>query len=501
MDGIETLLTQAQARRDAGDWAEAARLFARGAGARPGDAAIWQNLALARYAANERRGAVDAAARAVAIDGTLWQARALIARVAREGGRPVEAERQWRAVLAHDPDSAPAIMALADLQLNAFGDAAGAAALAAAVAGRDGWAADAELTQLMAALYTGAIPPAALVERLKAFARTHLRRSRAPVRTLREGRRRVGIVSPLLSASPVYYLTFSTWAALAPAHELVVFQRGTRIDRATERFRDLAAEWHDVAHLEPDALAGRLVAAELDVVFDLGGWSDVGGLAALSTRPAARAYTWVGGQSATTGLDCFDGWIGDKWQSPAASRALYAEPLVRIERGYCDYAPPPALAALRDGPRNGVALVGNPVKIVSALGDGWPQGVTEVTLIDRRYVHAPVLDRVRGVLERMGVRVGAVVTPADHDDYLRAVARHAAIVNTAPYAAGLTAVEAYRMGVRVIGPLSGGPLFAQRHLLSHARTRGLNPTLAGQIAALIATPPARTPLPSSTAPA
>jgi len=485
MDGIDPLLTQAQARRDAGDWAGAARLFAQAAEARPGDAAVAQNLALARYAAGDRRGAGEAAAQAVAIDGAMWQARALMARIAREGGQPLAAEAQWRAVLGHDPDSAPALMALADLHLNVFGDAAAAAGLAARVADRPDWAADAELTQLMAALYTGAIAPGALTDRLKAFACAHLQRSAAPVQTLREGRRRVGIMSPLLSASPVYYLTFSTWAALASTHDLVFFARGTRADWATERFRDLAAEWHDVAHLETDQLAARFVAAELDVVFDLGGWSDSGGLAALSTCPAARAYTWVGGQSATTGLAAFDGWIGDRWQSPAANRGLYAEPLVEIDRGYCDYTPPPGLAPLRDRSKAGVALVGNPVKIVPALASVWPEGVTEVTLIDRRYAHAPVLDRVRAVLAPIGVRVSAVITPDSHDAYLEAVARHAAIVNTAPYAAGLTAVEAYQLGLRVIGPPSGGPLFAQRHLLSHARTRGRNPTLSRQIAALI----------------
>lgn len=488
MDPIDTLLTDAQARRDAGDWPAAVVLFAQAAEARPEDAAIWQNLALARYAAGERRGAADAAARAVAIQPALWQARALLARVARDGGQPVAAERQWRAVLAQDPASAPALMALADLNLNVFGDAAQAAALAGRVAHLPEWASDAELTRLMAALYTGAMAPAALTEGLRTFARTRLQRPAAPVRALRSGRRRIGLISPLFCASPVYFLTFSTWAALAATHDLVILHRGTRDDAATAQFRGLAGEWHDVAHLTPEALTDRLVAAELDVVFDLGGWSDVAALSALSARPAARAYTWIGGQSATTGLDAFDGWIGDKWQSPATSRALYAEPLVEIDRGYCDYTPPAAIATLRDLPKTGVALVGNPVKVTDALRPLWPEGVREVTLIDRRYAYGATLERVRRVLEPIGVSIAAVVTPDGHDAYLAAVARHRAIVNTAPYAAGLTAVEAYHLGVRVIGPPSGGSLFAQRHLLSHARTRGRNPTLARQIAALIAQP-------------
>jgi len=292
----------------------------------------------------------------------------------------------------------------------------------------------------------------------------------------------------MFCASPVFFLTFTTWAALAGSHELVFFDRGVRADRATERFRGLAAEWHPVRHLEPATLAARMAEAGLDAAFDLGGWSDAAALSAFSARPAPRQFTWVGGQSATTGLDAFDGWIGDRWQSPAQFQRLYAEPLLAVERGYCDYAEPPALAALRDVSRHGVALVGNPVKVTDSLAAGWPDGVSEVTLIDRRYARGVALERVRSVLDRMGVRVAGVEAPETHADYLAAVARHRAIVNTAPYSAGLTAVEAYRMGVRVLGVPSGGPLFAQRHLLSHARTRGRNPTLPGQIAALISAP-------------
>lgn len=489
MDRIDTLLAQAQARRDAGDWAAATMLFAQAAEARPADAAIRQNLALAHYAAGARREAAAAAAQAIAIDPALWQARALLARLAREGGQPIEAERQWEAVLAGDPGHAAATMAMADLRLNVFGDAAAAARLAAQVAALPDWAADAELTQLMAALYTGSIAPAPLTQRLRAFAARHLQRRRRAARPARAGRRRVGLISPLFSASPVFYLTWSTWAVLAGHHDLVFFQRGTRSDWATERFRSLATEWHEVTHLAPDALAERMAAAELDVVFDLGGWSDVGGLSALSTRPAAHAYTWIGGQSATTGLTGFDGWIGDQWQSPASSQPFYAEPLIAVDRGYCDYTPPPGIERWRDGAKAGVALVGNPVKITAAMAAGWPDGVREVTLIDRRYAYPATLDRVRAVLDAIGVRVAAVVVPEGHDAYLAALARHHAILNTVPYAAGLTAVEAYHLGVRVIGPPSGGPLFAQRHLLSHARTRGRNPTLPRQIAALVASSP------------
>lgn len=485
-DPLAALLSAAQARSDAGDWAGAIRLFGQAADRAPASGEIQHNLALARFAtgdlARARHHAVQATARAP----RLWQARALLARIERARGDVGAADAAWRAVLAIDPASGPARLGLADLAMNELGDAAGAAALVAPLASDPANGVDAELTTLMAALYSGAIRPGDLARRLRDFAGTHLTLPRLRPREPRAGRRRVGLISPLFTASPVHFLTFSTWRAVAEAHDLVVFNRGTRADAATEALRRLAREWHDVAHVEPQPLAERIAAAEIDVLFDLGGWSDVAGLAALSARPAARLYKWVGGQSATTGIAAFDGWIGDGWQSPAEAQPLYAEPLLPIAGGYIDYAAPPGIAALRDRPRSGVALVGNPVKITAALAAHWPADVRAVSLIDRRYAHAATRERVAALLDSIGVAVAEVLTPDGHHGYLEAVARHAAIVNTVPYAAGLTAVEAYALGVKVIGPASGGPLFAQRHLLSHARTRGRNPALAPQILALIA---------------
>lgn len=485
-DTLATLLATAQGRADAGDWRAAIPAFAQAAGLAPRSGEIQHNLALARFALGNTAVARGHAEAATARSPRLWQAWALRARIARAEGDASGAEAAWRTVLTLMPASGAARMGLADIAMNELGDAAGAAALVAPLLNDPENAVDAELTTLMAALYSGAIGPGELARRLKTFASAHLNLPRLPARMPRQGRRRVALISPLFTASPVHFLTISTWRAVARQHDIIVFNRGTRSDAATEQLRGLAHEWHDVAHVEPQRLTTVIHAAQIDVLFDLGGWSDVAALAALSSKPAARMYKWVGGQSATTGLAQFDGWIGDAWQSPATAQPLYAEPLIGIAGGYIDYAPPTAVARFRDLPKQGVALIGNPVKITPALMAHWPAEVRAVTLIDRRYRQPATLERVRAVLEAGGVAVADVLSPKGHDGYLEALARQAAIVNTIPYAAGLTAVEAYALGVKVIGPATGGPLFAQRHLLSHARTRGRNPALAAQILALIA---------------
>lgn len=479
------MLRAAQARRDAGQWEQAARLFRRAEMLAPGNADIKHNLALVCFAKGDPLGARAAAERAVRLKPELWQSHALLARLYQGAGDPGGSEIAWRTVLKHSPGNGTALLGLADLTMNEFADPAAAIALVAPLVGNATFAGDAELATLMALLYHGGIGADALSARLIAFSRANLRLPPLPQRKPRTGRRRIGVMSPFLSASPAYYLSFSGLQALGQVHDLIFFSRGTRYDWATERLRALG-QWNEAAHVEPAQLAQRIADADIDVLIDMGGWSDVPGMKALSARPAPRIYKWVGGQSATTGLDMIDGWIGDAWQCPPGIEGLYAEPIVNIAGGYVDYTPPESLATHAGLPKQGVALVGNPAKIGEATFAYWPSGVDRVTLIDRRYFHARVRDRVTELLARHRIAVDHIVTPGSHDAYLRAVGGCEAIVSTQPYAAGLTAVEALALGVKLLSAGVPSGLFCARHHLSHRHTHGRNPTLGAQLRNVVA---------------
>jgi protein O-GlcNAc transferase len=131
-------------------------------------------------------------------------------------------------------------------------------------------------------------------------------------------------------------------------------------------------------------------------------------------------------------------------------------------------------------------LVGNPAKIGQGILAAWPSGVDKVILIDRRYSRDRVLDRVKVLLGGIGVAVERVIVPRGQEEYLRALAGREAIVNTQPYAAGLTAVEAHALGIPLLTAGTAGPLFCSRHHLSHRRTGGRNRALAPQLLQLIA---------------
>ncbi|HWH22712.1 MAG TPA: hypothetical protein VNT25_05400 [Allosphingosinicella sp.] len=482
---VAGILARAQACRDAGDWRQAILLFRQARELAPASGSIDHNLALSHFALGEAAKAAEFAGAALRKAPRQWQSRAVLAKVERSLGRAVRAHEEWTLVLREVPGNPLALAGLADIEMNEFGDPEAASALVRPLLADPASRADAELTSLMAGLYLGEERAEALSARLRAFSEAHLRLPPFPPRQPRTGRRRIGLISPLFSASPVYYLTYSIFAAIGGAHDLIFFNRGSRSDDATRSFREIAAEWHEVGALEPPALAQTLRGADIDILFDLGGWADVPALAALSAKPAARMYKWVGGQSATTGLSMFDGWIGDEWQSPPELAPLYAEPVVNMVGGYIDYAPPPALARLRDLPKHGVGLVGNPAKIGPKTIAAWPSGVDTVRLIDRRYKHEKPLARITALLAAAGIKVEEVIVPQGHDSYLRALGSCEAIVNTQPYAAGLTAVEAHHLGVRLLSGGEAGALFCSRHHLSHERTGGRNPRLAGQMLKLV----------------
>lgn len=484
---LQALLIKAQAARDAGRWAEAVGLFGAAASAEPASFQIRHNLALCHFA----RGALDEALRfareAVRLRPDLWQSMMIESKVHRARGRTLDAEAALQQVLRFSPGNPTALVALADIEINEYGDPAAAALRVRPLADHPAFAVDVELTTLMAHLYLQTGDAEALSQRLKSFSRRNLRLPMQPARARAPASRpRVALVSPLFSASPVYFMTFNAFEALAEHCDLICFHRSTRHDWATRAFVDIASEWHDVAHHEPALLAQAIREADADVLFDLGGWTDAAALTALSSRPAPRMFSWVGGQSATTGLDMFDGWIGDVWQSPTELAHLYAEPIVNIPGGYCDYRAPDMLGSIHiPKRRNAIGLVGNPCKIGEVMAAVWPADITDITLIDRRYAHARTRDRVTALLEAAGVRKIDIIVPQGHAEYLQALAGMKAIVNTAPYSGGLTTIEAMALGVGILTLPGEGRLFCERHHLSHAHSGGRNPQLFAAIAKLV----------------
>ena len=465
---LASLIASARAQRDAGAWAAAARLYSAANDIDSGLYDVKHNLALCHLGKGSFDETLQFTAQALALKPDLWQSHLLRAKVHRARGQVERADDALTHVLKYDPSNGAALLAMADLDMNEYGDAVGARERVAPLLRVEQHRADAELTTLMSKLYDRDETDQELSDALMDFARRELvmpgfvysPEAMAGV-TNRTGRKRVGLLSPLFCVSPVYFFTIAAFRAMAQKCDLVILNRGTREDWATQAFRDIAHEWHNVQNLASPALANAIKRQNIDVLFDLGGWMDPAGLKALSVKPARKMYKWVGGQSATTGLTTFDGFITDDAQSPPGSERLHSEPLIRIPGGYVTYTPPPYMPKPSTAPRQGVAVVGNPAKISCAMLEALPKHGTNFNFIDRRYKYAKSRNRIQGNFKYQQ----RFITPINHQDYLNTILRYDNFLDTFPYNCGLTCVEILILGLRITE--FTGSIFSSRHSVSH----------------------------------
>ncbi|MCZ2497983.1 tetratricopeptide repeat protein [Xylophilus sp. Kf1] len=485
-DTLDALLLHARHARDAGDAALARRCFEQARQIAPDDPDVTVDLAAACLSCGDWPDALrhaDATLR----HGPDWRASLVAAQALKHQGRSDDHADRLATVLATPrlpaPVEAAALAELADLELNAFGDArAAAASLQRAVRARPSLEPEAQLAGLVADLYDGqrerldiAIGFMGLHHGLQAPAAPPARPPRPP-----GARPRVGLVSSQFCASPVGFLTLGALTELSRHADLLFFDRGAKADWAQSAFRGIAHRWLACPGVDAPTLHRLMVAADLDTLIDLGGWTDPTALAAVAGHPARRQLKWVGGQSLTTGLPCFDGFITDRRQTPVNAGRLYTEPLLLARHGYVTYTAPPyapelAAAAADPPPPAGrpalgvLALVSNPAKISPATAAVLQKmKPRRLLLIDQRWRHQATRDAAHRRLGSL-MDVAEFITPAHHPEYLQALRdTDAAFVDTTPYSMGLTAIELRLLGKHVVTqrrPTDG--LMCERHCTAH----------------------------------
>ena len=471
LTSIQSFLLQAQAARDRADWKMAITLYRQVEEGAPQSAEVKHNLGLSYLGLGQTQQALNCCLSALHLKPSLWQSTAIVAKTYQALGQMELAQRYFQKMLG-GAGEAQARIGLADLAMNEFGNPLGAIELVTSLSGDPEYRMDAQLTLLMASLYDrpnwdqpgNAL---ALSNQIRSFSKDYLQLPDVRLAPLKSHealykktsyRPRVGIISPLFGVSPVYFLTIAGWRKIAKDCDVVVFNRGDQQDWATAQLQEIASEWISVAHMPAVHLAQRIRQADLDVLYDLAGWMDAVALQALSTKPARQMFEWVGGQSVTTGLDCFDGWIGDQWQSPESLQGLYSEPLINIPGGYCTYTPPDYLPSPAASKSKTPCVFANPAKVSRAFLKEVKKISGTKVFIHNQYRYPQVQERIRAVLGNDA----QFVIPASHQEALQAVNSHATMIDTFPYSSGLTAREAIAMGTKV-KVLHVGELFCERH--------------------------------------
>ena len=473
MSSIQAIVQAAQQARDQGLWQRASELYRQANQLAPRQAEITHNLALCLLALGQHREAVAVCTETLAIKPGVWQTQVVLAKCQQALGEIETADQTYCRILEVHPNQASALSGRADLALNYFGDPLAAAALVEPLLSSSDDAMDAQLTRLMSRLYDRDLGDSAshLARDAKRFAKTHLQLP-GPLLTPKSrgsagaaghaGRPRVGLLSNQFSVSPVYFLTIAGWQHVAKGCDIILFNRGHQRDWASEALFSLASTVIDVQHLPALALAHAIANEQIDVLYDLGGWMDPIGLQALSLKPAHMQYKWVGGQSMTTGLACFDGWIGDAKQSPRTLQRLYTEPLIAIEGGYTNYTPPSYLPTPARSKSTTPCIFSNPAKVSRAFLIYLKTLPGKKVFIHRQYRFARTQARITAAL---GAAQVEFICPQSHAEALMALNQHATMIDTFPYSSGLTAYEAAALGtgIQCAPQATQGQLFAERH--------------------------------------
>jgi len=296
-------------------------------------------------------------------------------------------------------------------------------------------------------------------------------------------RLKVGYLSGDLRRHPVGFFMEPVFAHHdKAAHEVYVFATHTVKDDLSGRIDAHTDAWHDVAHLDMQTLAQSIAAEGIDILVDLSGHAAHNRMQCLAHRPAP-VQLLGGGLFCTSGLECADGFLSDRFQTPDGAEAYYTEPLIRLPDGYICYRPPDYAADVAPSPclESGFVTFGcfnNLSKISAPAAALWADILNRVPqsrllLKTTALSSARAQGRLREQFAALGIDEDRLLLEPGlpHEAFMAEYARVDIALDPFPYSGGLTTLEALWMGVPVV--TLPGDTFAARHSLSHLSNLGL----------------------------
>jgi predicted O-linked N-acetylglucosamine transferase (SPINDLY family) len=484
-DNYETLVNAAAGAVAAGDAGRAEALAARALHVRPDGIEALFTLGNALLGARRTNDAVTVYRRVIALAPRLVDPYLNLGEALLRCGRHGEAAVALVRATDLRPDYAAAHLSLGRA-LHELGDTAGARRHFRAASDLDPGLAEAHSAYLFSLAHDAAVEPAqAYAEHLRIgeLIEAPLRgrwprhdNDRDPARPLR-----VGFVSADLREHPVANLLEPIWRAmrLLP-HRIVAYANGTWNDAVQARLRALADEWVQVERLTDEALAERIRAGRIDILFDLSGHSAGHRLTVFARKPAPVQASWIG-YPGTTGLSAIDyRLVRGLGERAAQMQGLFRERLVHLQaRGFepppdsPPVAPLPAVSrgALTFASFNRASKLGPPVialwsRVLAAVpGSRMLVGAVSDESLRRRLAEA---------FAAHGVDAGRLLfrPRVSLRDYLALHAEVDVALDSFPYSGGTTTLFSLWMGVPVLTLV--GPTLAQQQSASSIRSLGLD---------------------------
>jgi len=298
-----------------------------------------------------------------------------------------------------------------------------------------------------------------------------------------ERRLKIGYFSADLRSHPVGFFMESVFQHHDKNGFVIhVYSTTRKADDVTDRIRKNVDVWHDATALIPKALAEAIKEESIDILIELSGHAAGNRLLTLARRPAPVQILGVG-HFCTSGLDCVDGLLSDRFETPEGTDKYFSEPLIRLPDGNICYRPPDYATDVGPSPclKNGYITFGcfnNLSKISEPTIALWAKILKQVPE-SRLLMKAIALtsERARTRLISLFTDHGVaedrlLLEPGlPHPAFMAEYGRVDIGLDPFPYSGGLTTIEALWMGVPVI--TLSGKTFAARHSTSHLNNSGL----------------------------
>jgi predicted O-linked N-acetylglucosamine transferase (SPINDLY family) len=339
-------LCQTQGRND-----EAVVFLERAAAVRPDVPEIYFALGLARNAAGDVAGTIQAYTCALELKPDFAAALNNLATVYKRAGDSDGVERCYRRLIALDPQFASGYSELGSALLSQGRQDEAVEAFRSALAiDPDLVGAHTNLIYVMNFhhSYSGEEIFRAHLQWAERFAEP-LYPANPPSAVRTGGRKlRVGYVSPNFYDHPVSYFFEPTLKNHDPeAFDVFCYSDVQRPDKYTERLQRYGT-WRHTLDLDDDRLADLVRSDRIDILVDLTGHTDDNRLLMFARKPAPVQITW-NGYAATTGMRAMDYRITDAYADPpGTTEHLHTEKLLRLADVYMAFEPsrpsPPVLA-------------------------------------------------------------------------------------------------------------------------------------------------------------
>ena len=277
----------------------------------------------------------------------------------------------------------------------------------------------------------------------------------------RDRRLRIGYMSPNFSRHSVGYFAEPVIRHHDRSrYEVYCYYTHPWSDKTTERFRNLADSWRDIADA-PDAVVAQLIREDrIDILIDLAGHSKWNRLKVFARKPAPVQITWLGYPD-TTGLQTMDFRVSDCIADPPGdAERLHTERLLRIDGAFLCYQPPEDSPPVRSPSAAGVVLASfnNASKLNEPMIKVWSQILAQVPearliLKSARLDCQDVSNRILEWFERNGIEPERIELKGPTSQRSRHLDHYGEVdiaLDTFPYNGTTTTCEALWMGVPVV---------------------------------------------------